>query len=68
MPGNHFIERLGQGVGIEPTGQPHRRRHIVERDAALKLVEKPEPLLGKGHGKDIDLVFGIFGGWLRGQG
>nr|CRL76947.1 hypothetical protein CPGR_04138 [Mycolicibacterium malmesburyense] len=44
---NHIAQCRAQGVGVERPADAERRRHVVGRDLALDLIEKPHPVLSE---------------------
>ena len=51
---------LVQGRGVEPAGQAHGERQVVQQGGGVHLVQEPQPLLGVGGAR------GVPGGPARG--
>ena len=51
MPGDDLRERPLKRANIKRPDQAPRERHIIFGALRCKLVQKPEPLLGKGERK-----------------
>ncbi|KEP43332.1 hypothetical protein MKSMC1_15280 [Mycobacterium kansasii] len=47
MPAHHISPRRPQRRHIQPTTQPHRPRHVVNRRGPLHLIDEPQPTLRK---------------------
>ncbi|SON64049.1 hypothetical protein MSIMFI_05581 [Mycobacterium simulans] len=47
MTAHHINQRLSQRCNVKLTTQPQHHRHVVNRGGPLKLINKPQPTLGK---------------------
>ncbi len=65
MARDDLVQRAAQRSDVQRTGQPDRRRDVVERASWLELVQEPHTLLPVGHGEDDQLVEHVLGSRLR---
>jgi hypothetical protein len=60
MPFHNPVQRLSQRCTIQVAMQAHGERNVIHLTGALQLRQKPQPLLGIGQRKRVELAAPLF--------